>query len=106
MPPDEIGYIKSVVLTKGKAAEIENKIKELQKSGAKKLVLDLRNDSDGDEEEGVAVANLFLDHGVIPTLQGQKYNKVTYNAEAQKKVTHLPLLVPVTRGTASPSAIL
>ena len=106
MLPDEIGYIKSVVLTKGKAAEIESKIKDLQKNGAKKLVLDLRNDSDGDEEEGVAVANLFLDHGVIASLQGQKYTKVTYNAEPQKKVTDLPLVVLVNRGTASAAEIV
>src|SRR5258708_37228244 len=106
MPPDEIGYIKSVVLTKGKAAEIESKIKDLQKNGAKKLVLDLRNDSDGDEEEGVAVANLFLDHGVIAFLQGQKYTKVTYNAEPQKKVTDLPLVVLVNRGTAGASEVV
>ena len=106
MLPDEIGYIKSVVLTKGKAAEIESKIKDLQKNGAKKLVLDLRNDSDGDEEEGVAVANLFLDHGVIASLQGQKYTKVTYNAEPQKKVTDLPLVVLVNRGTAGASEVV
>ena len=106
MMPDDVGYIKSVVLTKGRASEIESKIKELQKNGAKKLVLDLRNDSDGDEDEGVAVANLFLDHGVIATLQGQKYNKVTYNAEAQKKVTDLPLVVLVNRGTAGASEIV
>ncbi len=106
MLADEVGYIKSVVLTKGRAAEIESKIKDLQKNGAKKLVLDLRNDSDGDEDEGVAVANLFLDHGVIATLQGQKYNKVTYNAEPQKKVTDIPLVVLVNRGTAGASEIV
>jgi carboxyl-terminal processing protease len=69
---DEIGYIKVDALTKGKAQEISAKIKSLEKSGAKKLVLDLRNTSEGDESEGIAVANLFLNHGTITYLQGQK----------------------------------
>ena len=47
---DNIGVVKAQVLTKGKAQEIAEKIKSLQKKGAKKLVLDLRYDSQGDEE--------------------------------------------------------
>jgi carboxyl-terminal processing protease len=104
--PDGVGYIKAEVLTKGKAQEIANKIKSLQKQGAKKLVLDLRNDSEGDEEEGVAVANLFLGKGLIAYLQGQKYAKVTYDADPQKKITDLPMAVLVNRGTAGPAEIV
>ena len=37
------------------------------------MVLDLRNSAGGVESEGVATANLFLDHGTITYLQGQKY---------------------------------
>lgn len=103
---DNVGYIKALVLTKGKAQEIANKIKSLQKEGAKKLVLDLRNDSQGDEEEGVAVANLFLGKGLIATLQGQKYDKVAYNADPQKKITDLPVAVLVNRGTAGPAELV
>jgi carboxyl-terminal processing protease len=100
MAADNIGVIKAQVLTKGKAAEIADKIKSLQKKGAKKLVLDLRNNSDGEEDEGVAVANLFLGKGNIGSLQGQKVEKVTYSADPQKKITDLPLAVIVNRGTA------
>lgn len=103
---DNVGYIKAQVLTKGKAQEIANKIKSLQKQGARKLVLDLRNDSEGDEEEGVAVANLFLGKGLITYLQGQKYEKVTYNADPQKKITDLPVAVLVNRGTSGAAEIV
>ena len=96
----DIGVIKAQVLTRGKAQEIAEKVKSLQKKGAKKLILDLRYNSEGDEEEGVAVANLFLGKGTIATLQGQKYEKVTYTADPQKKITDLPLVVMVNRGTA------
>jgi carboxyl-terminal processing protease len=102
----DVGVIKAQVLTKGKAQEIAEKIKSLQKKGAKKLILDLRYDSEGDEDEGVAVANLFLGRGTIATLQGQKYEKVTYTADPQKKITDLPLVVLVNRGTAGAAELV
>lgn len=103
---DNVGYIKALTLGKGKAQEIATKVKALQAKGAKKLVLDLRNDSDGDEEEGVAVANLFLGKGLISYLQGQKVDKVTYNADPQKKITDLPMAVLVNRGTAGAAELV
>jgi carboxyl-terminal processing protease len=106
MAADNVGIIKAQVLTKGKAAEIADKIKSLQKKGAKKLVLDLRNNSEGDEEEGVAVANLFLGKGNIGSLQGQKYDKITYTADPQKKITDLPLAVLVNRGSAGAAELV
>jgi len=103
---DNVGYIKVLTLGKGKAPEIAAKIKSLQSKGAKKLILDLRNNSEGDEEEGVAVANLFLAKGMIGYLQGQKVDKVTYNADPQKKITDLPVAVLVNRGTAGAAEIV
>jgi carboxyl-terminal processing protease len=103
---DNIGIVKAQVLTKGKANEIAEKIKSLQKKGAKKLVLDLRYNSEGDEEEGVATANLFLGKGTIGMLQGQKYDKVTYTADPQKKISDLPLVVLVNRGTAGAAELV
>src|SRR5262249_17459142 len=81
------------------------KIRWVQRKGAKKRTLDLRNSSEGDEEEGVAVANLFLDNGMIASVQGQKYDKVTFTADSQKKITDLPLVVLVNRGTAGAAEI-
>src|SRR5581483_2560718 len=72
MMEDGIGYVKVDALTKGKAQEIATKVKALQKQGAKKLILDLRNTAEGEESEGVATANLFLNHGTITYVQGQK----------------------------------
>jgi carboxyl-terminal processing protease len=102
----DVGIVKAQVLTKGKAQEIAEKIKSVQKKGAKKLVLDLRNNSEGDEDEGVAVANLFLAKGTIGTLQGQKYEKVTYTADPQKKITDLPVAVLVNHGTAGAAELV
>jgi len=103
---DGISDIEADALTKGKAQEIANKIKLAQKEGAKKLVLDLRNCAEGDESEGVAVANLFLNHGTIAYLQGQKYPRQAFNADPSKDITTLPLVVLVNRGTAGAAELV
>ncbi len=106
MLEDGIGYVKVDALTKGKAQEIGAKIKSLEKAGAKKLVLDLRNTSDGEESEGIATANLFLNHGTITYLQGQKFPREAFNADPAKAVTALPVAVLVNKGTAGAAEIV
>jgi carboxyl-terminal processing protease len=106
MVDDGIGYIRVDAFTKGKSQEIAAKVKSLQKSGAKKLILDLRNCAEGDESEGIATANLFLNHGTITYLQGQKYPREAFNADASKDITNLPVAVLVNKGTAGPAEIV
>jgi carboxyl-terminal processing protease len=106
MLEDGIGYVKVDALTKGKSQEIATKIKSLEKQGAKKLVLDLRNTSDGEETEGIATANLFLNHGTITYLQGQKFPREAFNADPAKAITSLPVAVLVNKGTAGAAEIV
>lgn len=107
MLEDGIGYIKIDDFPKGRTQEVAAKLKALEKSGAKKLVLDLRNSGDGDENEGIATANLFLNHGTLSYLQGQKYPKQTFNADPQKATAAtIPMVVLVNRGTAGPAEIV
>jgi carboxyl-terminal processing protease len=103
---DNVGYIQVDAFPEGKAQEIADKIRDLQRQGAKKLVLDLRNSASGLESEGVATANLFLDHGTITYLQGQKYPREAFNADPAKDITKLPVAVLVNRGTAGPAEIV
>lgn len=106
MLADNVGYIHVDAFPEGKSQEVAAKIRELQKQGAKKLVLDLRNSSSGAESEGIATANLFLDHGTITYLQGQKYPREAFNADPIKDITKLPVAVLVNRGTAGPAEIV
>ena len=106
MMEDGVGYIHVDAFTKGKSQEIAAKIKDLQKSGAKKLVLDVRNCAEGDESEGIATANLFLNHGTITYLEGQKYPREAFNADPSKAISTLPLAVIVNKGTAGPAEVL
>jgi carboxyl-terminal processing protease len=106
MLADNVGYLKVDAFPDGKSKEIAGKIRDLQKQGAKKLVLDLRYAASGEETEGVATANLFLDHGTIAYLQGQKYPRQAFNADPAKDITKLPVAVLVNHGTAGPAEIV
>jgi len=101
-----MGEIKVDAFTKGKAEEIAAKLKEMKKAGVKKVILDLRNCAEGDESEGIATANLFLNHGTITYVQGQKYPRQAFNADPAKDVSDLPLVVLVNKGTAGAAEIV
>jgi carboxyl-terminal processing protease len=103
--PDPIGVIQTSTLGPGRVKEVAAKIAELEKQGAKRLILDLRHCSTGSPEEGIALANLFLDKGLIAYSQGQKVSRQDYQATASKEVTKLPLVVITNRGTADAAEV-
>jgi len=105
MLADNIGYIDPQTLAPGKVHEVAAAVESLQRQGATKLILDLRNCAIGDPEEGIALANLFLNKGEITYLQGQKVPRKDFEAEASKDITNLPLVVITNRGTADGSEI-
>jgi len=103
---NKIGYLKVYRFTPGVSDEIRSKLQHLIKSGANKLVLDLRHCGGDEYEEGVKVANLFLDHGVITYTQGQKSPKREFVADPTKAITKLPLVVLQNYGSASAAEIV
>jgi carboxyl-terminal processing protease len=103
--PDAIGVIQTVTLAPGRVKDVATKIADLEKQGAKRLILDLRHCATGTPEEGIALANLFLDKGLISYSQGQKVSRQDYQATASKAVTKLPLVVITNRGTADAAEV-
>jgi carboxyl-terminal processing protease len=100
-------YLKPYILDKEHVNEIESKLHGMSKSGTKKVLLDLRDVSAGENAEAVRLANFFLQSGTIVTLEGQKVPKETFTAEASKTVNATaPLVVLVNRGTAGPAEIV
>ncbi|MGH9531491.1 MAG: S41 family peptidase [Terriglobales bacterium] len=106
MLENNIGYLKASALTKGKASELASRLRALENSGARNLILDLRNCAEGEISEGIAAARLFLKRGVIAYVQGQKYPRETFTAEEDDAVTSLPVVVLVNRGTAGAAEVV
>jgi carboxyl-terminal processing protease len=101
MEPEQVGLIQAQSLEGSKVKEIAAKVEELQKQGAKRLVLDLRHCSTGGPDEGTKLANLFLDKGLITYIEGQKVQRQDFSADAAATISRLPLAVIVNRGTAN-----
>jgi len=100
MLPDNVGLVQAASLEGDRVKEIAAKVEDLQKQGAKQLVLDLRHCATGDPGQGEQLANLFLDKGLITYTEGQKVERHDVTAVASADISHLPLAVIVNRGTA------
>jgi carboxyl-terminal processing protease len=100
-------YLKPVVLDKEHVAAIEAKLKAADKTGNKKVLLDLRDVSIGDWAEATRLANFFLKSGTIATLEGQKVDKQVFTADPSKAIDPTtPMVVLVNRGTAGPGELV
>ncbi len=101
----QTGIITVQSLPTGRAKEVAAQISSLEKQGAKRFILDLRHCSTGDQQEGVALANLFMESGLITYTQGQKTSRQDFMAASSKQVTKLPVAVIVNRSTAGGAEI-
>jgi carboxyl-terminal processing protease len=99
-------YLKPIVLTKERVDEIVARLHEMPKDGNRKVLLDLRDVAEGDPQQGIRLANAFLQSGTIASLQGQTVPTQTFSAESSKFVTSAPLAVLVNHGTAGAAEIV
>jgi carboxyl-terminal processing protease len=90
-------YLKAGALTAARVDEIAVKIKAAGKS--RKVLLDLRDSSGDDPQQGLRLANFFLKQGTLATLSGQKFPAQTFTADPAKFLTDAPVAVLVNRGT-------
>jgi carboxyl-terminal processing protease len=97
---EPVGVIAAASLESGRVKEIAAKIADLEKQGAKRFILDLRHCATGGPEEGVALANLFMDKGLITYTEGQKSARQDFQASSSKAITKLPLVVLTNRATS------
>lgn len=100
-----VGVVQVESLEAGKAKEVASAIGELRKQGAKKLVLDLRHCAYGPDSEGVKLANLFMDSGLITYTQGQRVARENSEAQPGQAVYKDALVVITNRGTAKGAEI-
>lgn len=104
----ETAYIKLDEFTPGAGKEVEEALVNLKKQGAKKLIIDLRDNPGGSLYEAVNIANAFIPKGkeVVAT-RGKvpEWNK-SYMTLNNPVDTEIPLAILTSGGSASASEIV
>jgi len=90
-------YLKPGALTASRVDEIAAQLKTAGKD--RKVLLDLRDSSGGDEQQGLRLANFFVKQATLATLEGQKFPRQTFTADPALFISAAPLVVLVNRGT-------
>ena len=106
MLSDGIGLVQVPVVDAQHVKDTAGQIADLQKQGAKKLIMDLRYSGFGRPEDGVDLANLFIEKGLITYSEGQKVKRQDFHADPAKATfKSLPLVVLTNRGTSNGAEI-
>ncbi|MHB8839480.1 MAG: S41 family peptidase [Gemmatimonadaceae bacterium] len=103
-----VGYVLLSTFSDSAREELTRTVDSLGAAGAHSLILDLRNNPGGLLNQGVAIADLFLDKGqeiVEVRARGQKRLSV-YVDSAEQRWPRLPIAVVVNAGTASAAEIV
>ena len=103
---NKIGYIRLTHFSRHSAEELNKAIKQLQKSGMKGLVLDLRFNPGGLLSQAIQICDMFIDKGKIVSTKGRNTPERTWNATANGTLPQFPVAILVNHYSASASEIL
>jgi carboxyl-terminal processing protease len=101
----KIGYLRLSQFNANAAMELSHAIAKLEKGGADRYILDLRNNPGGLLNAGIEIARLWIDQGEIVYTVNRQGTLGSFEATG-KALTDDPLVVLVNQGTASASEIL
>ncbi|HEU5049764.1 MAG TPA: S41 family peptidase [Gemmatimonadales bacterium] len=103
-----IGYISLTPVAETSAEELQAEIKAMQEKGMKEMILDLRRNPGGLLDQGVEVADLFLDarQEIVSTRGRARAASRTYVDQARQAWPDLPIVVLVDEFTASAAEII
>ena len=107
LQPDGIGYINYAQFFDGTSKDFRRAFLDLRQKGAKKLVIDLRNNGGGNVQDAISRLNMFLPKGkTLLTMKGKIKNaNRTYTTTVEPVDTVMPIVVLVNGQTASASEI-
>ena len=103
----DVGYINLNSFTEGCAKDVRRALIDLKKQGATSLVLDLRGNGGGSEQEAVDILNLWLPKGLTVVENRGKIRQASkeYKTRVEPLDTVMPMVVLVNGETASASEI-
>lgn len=104
---DDIGYIQLTGFTAKMAEEFKENVLRLKDAGAKRLVIDLRDNGGGVMDEAIGIVSLFVPRGTLVVSSRGRVPEMNreYRTSSSPVDTLMPLLVMVNGNSASASEI-
>lgn len=103
---DVVGYVRLTDFGEGAGDEVTAAVAEMQREGARAIVLDIRGNPGGFVDEAVRVASIFLRGGVVTMLVNRAGERTTYRVNTNGYKFPGPVAVLVDRDSASASEIV
>jgi len=95
-----VGYVRIAAISTGTADQVKSQVAELSRSGASKIVIDVRRTSTGTLDAGVALARLFIKQGTLAVREGRDNVKESISAAASDGAITVPTVVLIDNGTS------
>jgi carboxyl-terminal processing protease len=102
----KLGDVRLTAFSDGAGAELRGDVNRVLRSGARGLILDLRENGGGLLTEAVNVASIFVPDGTIVSTAGRSQPRQVYLAKGGAISTAIPMVVLVDRDTASAAEIV
>ena len=107
MEAGKVGVLRINSFADTEATEVRNRLQDLVKQGAQKIILDMRDTAGGSINEAVAVANLFIKDGVLAQTIGREGKSLkTFAADPKAVVFTGPLVALIDTGTAGAAEVV
>jgi carboxyl-terminal processing protease len=103
-----IAYVRLSTFSESSTDEFKNAVDSLKQEGAKKYIIDLRNNSGGLLKAAINISDIFLEKGkLIVYTKGRKIGTSReYYARVNLAYEDIPVVILVNRGSASASEIV
>ena len=107
MQTDDIGYLNLNQFTQNCSRDVRRALLEMKREGMQKLILDLRNNGGGSEQEAVNIVNMFVPKGKLIVSNRGKLKQANhdYLTTVEPIDSMMPVVVLVNGESASASEI-
>ncbi len=100
----QTGYVRLAEFNKDTPARLKQAVEALGKSGATRVIIDLRGTSRGDLDDGLATARLFVKSGTLTIRQTRDQREVV-TAQAADASVDTPVTLLIGQGTAGAAEV-
>jgi carboxyl-terminal processing protease len=106
LPGTDIAHVRIALFSDGEAGDLRKALLELERQGARKIILDIRNNPGGALDEAIGTASQFLASGNVLWEKDSAGKLIPVPVQPGGAAPDLPMAVLINGGSASDSEIV